>query len=405
MDRRNKILKASVKLLIVFFGFLVFSCSDDDAVIDQKLNSSLKFTSRSQSEISNLITIAEPGFPGVSELIQYLKYDITVYEITYKTKYKGEDIIASGLVTFPETQDASPIMSFQHGTMVANAEAPTEDKDTYIFLSSLASAGYIFLIPDFIGFGSSNDVLHPYYHEDLTASSVVDMMKAAKELAAQEGYNFDGRVFLSGYSEGGYATMATHKSLEENPVEGFELIASAPSSGGYDIKGMQEYFFGLDTYHQPFFLAYVALSYQSVYDWSFSLSDMFQQPYASNLEGYFDGSMTGIQINAQLTDVLADYLNPDMIANIDTDTKYADVVSALKENSTHDWIPTKRMLLYHGVSDITVPYQNSVDTYHKMMDLGASSEVVTFTPLDGHTHRSGFVPYLSDFMDKFDGLK
>ena len=408
MNIQNNMSKITAKILFLLFGLIIFSCSSDDEPVatNEKLVSSLKFTSSTHSQLSDRITIAESTtFPGISELIQYLEHDITIYVITYKTTYKGEEIIASGLVSFPETGEAVPMMSFQHGTIASHNEAPTVDKNTYTFLSSVASAGYIFLIPDFIGFGSSSDVLHPYYHEDLTASSVVDMMKAAKELASQKEYNFDGRVFLSGYSEGGYATMATHKSLEENPVDGFELIASAPSSGGYDIKGMQEYFFGLTTYHQPFFIAYVALSYQSLYDWSFSLSDMFKEPYVSKLEGYFDGSMTGQQINSQLTDVLADYLKPDIIANIDTDSKYTDIVNALNENSTHNWTPTKRMMLYHGTEDITVPYQNSVDTYDKMMELGASGEVVTFTPLTGHTHGTGFFPYLYDFMEKFDDLK
>ena len=77
----------------------------------------------------------------------------------------------------------------------------------------------------------------------------------------------------------------------------------------------------------------------------------------------------------------------------------------LNENSVHNWVPTKRMMLYHGTRDITVPYQNSVDTYDKMMELGASGEVVTFTPLVGYKHDAGFFPYLYDFMEKFDDLK
>ena len=37
-----------------------------------------------------------------------------------------------------------------------------------------------------------------------------------KELADIEGYNFNGDVFLSGYSEGGFATMSAHYNLENN---------------------------------------------------------------------------------------------------------------------------------------------------------------------------------------------
>lgn len=402
MEKRYYFKAINSRLTILAIAFIMFACSKDEepVIVIEKLESSSIVFGRTQNEMSNLVQLA-----GYNELDAYLNYDITIYEITYKTQYKGEEIIASGLVTFPETDQAVPMMSFQHGTMVAHDDAPTEDIATYSFLSSVASAGYIFLIPDFIGFGSSIDKLHPYYHEELTASSVIDMMKAAKELAFQEGYNFDGQVFLSGYSEGGYATMATHKALEENPISGFELVASAPSSGGYDIKGMQEYFFALETYHQPFYIAYVALSYYSVYDWTIPLTTFFQEPYASELEGYFDGSMTGGEINILLTEDLSEYLNPDMVTNFDSDATYVDFVDAFNENSTHNWAPKIRMMLYHGTSDITVPYQNSVDTYNSMLDLGASNQVVTFTSLEGHTHTSGFFPYLYDFLEKFEELK
>lgn len=384
-------------LLIVIFG----ACSDDEEISSiKKLETSQEFLNRSVDDMSTLI-----DFANLPSLKTYLEYDIKIYEITYKTTYKGEDIIASGLVSFPITENAVPMMSFQHGTMIAHEDAPTQDRTTYSFLSSLASAGYIFLIPDLIGFGSSDNVLHPYYHKESTANSVTDMLIAAKELAVQEGYSFNGDVFLSGYSEGGYATMAAHQALEGTPIEGFNLIASAPSSGGYDVKGMQEYFFGLTEYDQPFYMAYVALSYKSVYDWSSPLSTYFQEPYATNLPDYFDGTLDGGEINALLTNVVADYVQPDFLNDVETSSEFQEIVTAFEDNSLDDWQPTTRMFLYHGTDDITVPYQNSIDTYQKMQDLGASTSIVTFTALEGHTHGSGFFPYLYEFLDEFDKLK
>jgi len=396
----------SIRILSIALLLFSFSCSEKEApFVLETLESSDLLFGRGKGEISSIIDLAESQIPGIIELKSYLNYDITIYKITYKTDYLGQEIIASGLVTFPNTDLAVPMMSFQHGTMIKHSDAPTVDQSAYTFLSSVASAGYIFLIPDFIGFGSSSDLLHPYYHKDLTASSIVDMLKAAKELAIQEGYNFDGNVFLSGYSEGGYATMATHKSLEENPVTGLNLIASAPSSGGYDIKGMQEYFFGLTTYHQPFYIAYVAMSYQSIYGWNGFSSLFFQEPYASKIPTLFDGTISGGAINTQLTDVVADLLQPDALANIDTDIKYSEVVTAFEENSLDEWVPTKTMYMYHGTQDVTVPYQNSDDVYNNMLSLGADANVVTFTPLEGHTHSTGFFPYFFDVLNKFDQLK
>ena len=386
---------------LMFLMLLVRCSKDEEPQIETIVLDESEIVS--SKNLAQMVTIL--NLIGYEELVDYLKYDVSTYKITYKTIYKGQEILASGLVTFPETKDPVPMMSYQHGTIVADHEAPTVDLLTYSALSSIASDGYIFIVPDYIGFGSSSDLLHPYYIADYNASSVIDMMKAAKELAVQKGYNFDGRVFLSGYSEGGYVTMATHKVMEENPIEGFELIASAPASGGFNIKAVQEYLFGLETYSEPFYIAYVVLSYTSVYDWTSPLSLYFQEPYAANIEGYFDGSKESGEINVELTTVLEDYLSPEFIINIDTDTDYADIVNAISDNSTHDWIPKKTMFIYHGTGDVTVPYQNSVDSYNHMIDLGASTNVVDFIPLEGFTHSSGVLPYTYDFLDRFENLK
>ena len=158
--------------------------------------------------------------------------------------------------------------------------------------------------------------------------------------------------------------MAGHKMMEETSPSGLNLIASAPASGGYDIKGMQEYFFSQENYHQPYYLGYVALSYKQVYEVSSILTDIFNEPYSTEMPDLFDGSLSGGQINENLTNVMADLLKADILANIDTDPKYKYLNDAFEANSLHEFVPNKKMIMYHGTADITVPYQNSLDTYN-----------------------------------------
>jgi pimeloyl-ACP methyl ester carboxylesterase len=392
-------------LLIIFTGgLLIFqSCTDDDPeppIEPSTLVTYDEVIRRTKEEIEILIS-----FAGAEELNQYMEHDIIVYNVTYKTEYLGSEIIASGLIAFPEFTGESPILSFQHGTITRYSDAPTSDLNFYGLLSSFASAGYIFCIPDLLGFGSSTEILHPYYHYESTADPVVDILKAAKELSEILDYKFDGNVFLAGYSEGGYATMAGHKMMEESATNGFNLIASAPASGGYDIKGMQEYFFSRESYHQPYYLGYVALSYKQVYNATDILTDIFQEPYSTDLPDLFDGSLSGSQINDNLTDVMVDLLQADILANINTDPKYDYLNEAFSINSLNEFVPTKKMIMYHGTADITVPYQNSVDTYNSMIDLGASPNILSFIPLQDATHDSGVVPYIIDVIETFDTLK
>ena len=344
-------------------------------------------------------------FGGATTIAARVKYDIILYKVKYNTEYLGSRIMASGLVAFPVTKEEVPMVSIQHGTIVAHDEAPSVNWNSYSSLAMVASTGYIVVIPDFIGFGESEQVLHPYYHEISTASSVIDMMLSVKEMAGLEGFDFNGEVFLAGYSEGGYATMATHKKMEEEKVEGLSLIASAPAAGGYDIKGMQEYFFGRETYANPFYIAYVAMAYKGIYGWDNPLSDYFKEPYATRIPQYFNGMYSGGGINAQLTTNVGELLSDDFLFNSDNNSIYDPLFLALNENSLHNWVPKKTMFLYHGTDDLTIPYENSVNTYNTMISNGASSSIISLIALSGYNHSTGWVPYFLDVVERFEKLK
>jgi pimeloyl-ACP methyl ester carboxylesterase len=390
-----------LKLLSLIFILWVSlnSCKDDEEITkDKVLIEATSLFTRPASELRTYVSGSGFDLP-----VSSLEYNVEVFRVTYKTTFKGQTINASGLVILPDTDEAVGMLSFQHGTIAAHDEAPTAlplNSLELILYSALASPGFIAVIPDFLGFGTSSQILHPYYVEDVTALCIIDNLKAARELAQQEGINFNGKLFLAGYSQGGYATMATHKAIEENGVSGFTLKASYPAAGGYDIKGMQETFFSLDQYSQPFYIAYVANAYKETFDWNKPLSDFFQEPYASAIPDLFNGNNSGSDINAALTTNISDLIQPDLLSNIDTDVKYDYIANAFNDNSLLDWTPKIPMHLYHGTADVTVFYQNSVDTYNALLDNGASTSVVTFTALPGATHSTGFAPYIEQVIPK-----
>lgn len=341
------------------------------------------------------------GFIKLSELdvdVEKMQIPVIRYDMEYKTLYKGDSITASAVVLVPNTEEAVGTISFHHGTIASDMEAPTNlssGNSQIILTSALASTGFLVVVPDYIGFGASLDIMHPYYLEELTATAVVNAIYAAKELATAEGFKVAEDLYLAGYSQGGYVTMATHKYYEEHDVPFFELKASFPSSGGYDIKAFQEHFFGLEAYDQPFFMAYVAQAYKESYDWSEPLSLYFNEPYASAIPALFDGSYSGSEINDQLNDTVSVFVNQNFLTNPE-DAQYAHINAAFSENSLTDWIPQIRMYMYHGDADITVPYQNSVSVYNQLIENGASEEIVTFTTLSGGTHATGVGPYIEN---------
>jgi pimeloyl-ACP methyl ester carboxylesterase len=346
-------------------------------------------------------------FSGFPVDINEFKYDVDLYKVEYLTTHKGSSISASGLIALPKTTQEVPMISFHHGTLTLHSDAPSNfsasDPNALLY-GALSSSGFIGVVPDYLGFGSSSNILHPYYVEEYTASAILDMLEAAKELAVDKGIKFNTRLFLAGYSEGGYATVAAHKAVEERKPEGFDLIASFAGAGAYDLSGMRKYLFDQQTYDDPHYLAYIVRSYQLTYDFSSALTDFFKEPYAGRIPALFDGQKGATEIDSQLTPVISDLIHEKVLTSIDTDPAYAYLVNAFQQNSLLDWTPTKKLYLYHGEDDTTVPYQNSAGTYESLISEGASVEDLELIPLEG-THSSALEPFLLDFIPKLWALR
>ncbi len=395
-----KTIRLSIFLLC---ASLLIHCSGDEEMLDRE--SSLF---KSSEDIHTWSLVELQIAIGRSQLdvpLEALKYDVSIHDVEYETVYKGETITASGRIFVPDTKEALSTVCFSHGTTAAHSAAYTAlsaDNGTSVLLSALASLGFVVVAPDLIGFGASKDLLQTYYIEEPTATATIDNIYASRTLATSLGANVDNELYLAGYSQGGYTTMATHKYIEEQGMKYFELQASFPAAGGYEILGVQEEIFSNETYDNPFYLGLVAVSYKEHYEWEGegkSLSMFFNEPFASEIPALVDGSNTSEQINDALNDTLVVLVNADYLQNPNA-SAYSFLIDAYKENSPTDFIPAIPLYMYHGDADVTVPYANSVQVYNALIKAGASKDVVTFTTIEGGTHGTGAGPYLESLVKR-----
>lgn len=276
---------------------------------------------------------------GYPEYVDQIKYGATEYYITYTTQLNGEDVTASGMLYLPDTTTASSaLISVQHGTMFEKKTAPSVNPE--FPLSILFSGlGYVTLEPDYIGYGASVDYFHPYYDKESSAQAVIDGIRAAYEYLDAQNLTYSDKLFLTGYSEGGYVTLATQQKIEQEYSDRFNLTAVAPGAGGYDLTQIVEDITEEEYYSYPAYLAFIITSYHITYNWSTPYSNYFKAPYASKFPEIIDGFTSGNAINQELTTELPQLLDSTFYSNLENSEIEIQFEKALKKNSIINWKP------------------------------------------------------------------
>ena len=335
------------------------------------------------------------AYPEIDSISAKVEHGVSVYRMTYYTSYKNELKVASGLVCVPTGEGTFPIMSYQNGTNTLHSNAPSVDPDNQLFtlLEFVASTGFVVAIPDYLGFGESDDMFHPYLDRASTVKSVLDMLRATREMAKNHlKVSLNDDLYIAGYSQGGWATMQLQKEIEEKYMDEFNLKASACGAGPYDLSYINEYVAGLTTYPMPYFLGYIFNSYVNTGDITTPIDEVFKAPYAAKISTLYDGTKSGEQINAELTTKVSDLFTADYLANSATDSKYASVVTAMEANSIGAWETEIPTLIIHGMQDDFVPKEVSTSIYQDFLAKGAAIDEVLWLPLPGLGHTTGIIP-------------
>ena len=386
-------------LMILFAGLFLHSCDQtdepEDKVYDNFISNELKFEITTQEAIAKLTTFAAI-MPETSLLGAVVKSNIEVHKITYKTTFKEANIQASGLVCLPKTAGNYPVLCFQNGTNTLHSEAPTENpkSDLLSILESVASMGFIVVIPDYIGFGASSKLTHPYLHAESTTKSILDMLRAVNQFGTEDDVLAKPTkdLFIFGYSQGGWATMQLQKSIEKDYSTEFNLIASSCAAGPYSIEYMNKFITEKEDYPMPYFLTYLLNSYTAIGLVNNPLSDFIQAPYAAKIPGLFDGKHSGGEINAQLTTQMSTLLTPEYRTGFATDTKFAGVRSAFVANSIEPWLISTPTRLYHGANDEFIPPALSQKMLLDFKAKGVSDTKIESIVIPGVDHSLGVIP-------------
>ena len=296
---------------------------------------------------------------GHSEFNDYMKYPVVLYKIVYHTTFKGEPVLASGLISYPySARDSIPQMLVGNGLVFADDEAPSEFKlpDHYTGFEFIGSMGYFTMIPDMLGFGVSKDLLFPIHNYYYSARTMIDFYHACEEFIRHKQLAVQEQTYLSGYSQGAYIATAALKMIEESKAEGIHIEAAAVGAGGFDLVSLLNLAIANNLYSAPSHLALLLSSYNIMYDWNRPLSDFFKEQYAAEIPGLLNGSYTREEIDTHLPAHLDSLLNPQFLSDL-KENKETALTAALAENSVYDWAPQTTLRILHSIHDERIPFR------------------------------------------------
>jgi pimeloyl-ACP methyl ester carboxylesterase len=402
-------------LLLLFFVAIAFSnCTKNSAdtpveqVADKYLVSYTFIRTMTATSVNSLFSPVQSVYPNVASILPYIKYGATVYSVKYNTTLGTKKLIASGLVCIPDGGGTYPILSFQNGTNTVYTDAPSLNAGSYTeqLITGFATTGFVVVIPDYLGFGSSTEVFHPYLQMEATVGPILDLFRAVKEMGNKSdlGLKLSKDLYIMGYSQGGLSTLQLHKTIETSYSSEFNLKAVGCGAGPYNLPLITQTVVTASYYPQPYYIAYIMKGFKSVDAFANPYSDIFNEPYASRIDGLFNGINSGSDINNQLTPSMPQLFTADFIANFNTSSKYKGMLDALTASSIFAWKIKTPLILIHGQADTDVTPLMTQNLYNDLMKLDPALPV-TYIPLPGMDHGTASAPSLINFMSRFLVIK
>jgi dienelactone hydrolase len=329
------------------------------------------------------------------------EYGVDLYRLIYTTTdYAGEQVAVSGLLAVPQTDTLRGVVSYQRGTNPLRADVPSTPsvQEGLLGAAIFAGRGYLYLAADYIGGGVSTS-MHPYYHADSTANAVIDLLRAAHDWTAEQGIAWPRPLLLTGFSQGGHATMAAHRALQTLDDSRFQVSASAPIAGPFNLSAISIPFsINGRAELNSLYIAYIANAYSVIYDQP--LDSFLREPYAGQVRVLFDGTHSSAQISAALPSVVEELVQPEMLAQLRSgeDNWF---IEAARQNDVYDWAPTAPVRLYYGERDSDVGSEHALFTAANMTALGANVQAISAGETD---HAETILAVFADVVAWFDSF-
>ena len=329
---------------------------------------------------------------------------VKMYRVTYPSvipERNNRPTVASGLIAIPETTVKSmPMVSYQHGTVLGKHWVPSfpeESPETQLMIAQFAGQGYVVIGADYFGMGTSTEK-DGYMVTASHQQACMDMYRASMNVLAKEGISVK-ELFLSGWSQGGVATMCFLETLEKNNIAVTAVGTAAAQCDGFVlVSGYLNHPRAIDATWVSAVLILTAFSYEEYYGVPGLAKALFtDEQYELARKIYMKEPYTEEWPSDLHKLIRKEYFDPNYFAS----TAYCSLIQKLH---AYRWQVKTNVRMYYGEIDECLPsdlarlpsmYQNAL----------GNTTVSAISAGPDANHRGTFARAVPEWKKWFDSLQ
>jgi pimeloyl-ACP methyl ester carboxylesterase len=355
--------------------------------------------------LNKILQVDTPAFAGISVTYSPARNAVRLYRVTYSSvvpERGNKPTVASGLIAVPDVEGTSfPMVSYEHGTVYGKQEVPSfpeQSPETQLMIAQFAGQGYVVIGADYFGMGTSAETegymvkaSHQQATHDMLIASraVLDHLKIATP-----------KLFLAGWSQGGFVTMAMLEKLEQSGVKvDATATASAPVDVFVALNGFLNFPRKNDASWVNSLFILSAFSFENYYGVPGLARSLIADAYYDvSRKAYLREPFNAADVPTDLHKLIrADYFDPQFFAA----SAYGRLVA---QTQAYRWIIKSPVRNYYGETDeaISVGLGQLAMTYQRA--IGAGNPAVEALSTGNTSHRGTFATAVPKWKSWFDGL-
>ena len=355
-------------------------------------------------KLNQVLKTDTPKFFGVDVTYTPARNAVKLYRLTYASvipERGNQPTVASGLLAIPDIAGASfPMVSYQHGTVYGKQQVPSfpdQSAETQLMLAQFAGQGYIVIGADYFGMGLSKEP-EGYMVTGSHQQATFDMLMASRSVLSQMKLSSP-KLFLGGWSQGGFVTMAFLQKLES---AGVPVTAAATASAPVDVfvalSGFLDFPRKNDADWVPTLFILSTFSFENYYGIPGLAHSVLNDAYYDVSRKAYEKQPFDIsQIPTDLHKLVrAEYFDPQFFAN----SAYGRLVA--EKAHAYRWIIKSPVRNYYGETDeaISVGLGQLVMTYQHA--IGSGNPEVEAVSTGKTSHRGTYATAVPQWKVWFD---